>query len=75
MRRNFRLVAALLAAVSAPAWAERRVELLPEFDAYRPFTDDLRGHLYGQATIVESTSGEKGPAPTGLKEVYRQADH
>jgi len=68
MRRNFWLVAALLAAVSAPAWAERRDELLPEFDAYRPFTDNLRGHLYSQATIVESTSGEKGPTPTGLTE-------
>jgi len=75
MTKAIRLVAALLAAVSAPAWAESRDEQLPEFDAYRPFTDNLRGHVYSQATVVESTSGANGPAPTGLKEVYRQADH
>jgi hypothetical protein len=68
IRREVWLVAALLAAATAPAWSESRDELFPELDAYKPFTDNLRGHLYSQATVVESTSGEKGPAPTGLTE-------
>ena len=59
-------VVALLSAVTAPAWAESQDQLLPELDGYVPFSDTLRGHLYSQATVVDSTSGVKDSAPNGL---------
>ena len=57
---------AALSAATAPAWAESQDQLLPELDAYVPFSDTLRGHLYSQGTVVESTSGVKDPPPNGL---------
>jgi hypothetical protein len=59
-------IVAVLSAATTPVWAESQDQLLPELDAFVPFSDTLRGHLYSQGTVVESTSGVKDPAPNGL---------